>query len=99
MRFPAVVAVVVVIGYAWDAHGLWRFAPLAAMVGLAYGMAMVPAVRTPPLGDLIRERVYPALSKISGLSYVMSVSPKLGTSVGGSRTVGTSVGGSRPAER
>ena len=90
MRFPAVVAVVVLIAWAWDAHGLWRFAPLAAMVGLAYALAMVPAVRTPPLGDLIRERVYPALSKIRGLSYVVS---------GFSRTVGTSEGGSRTSSR
>jgi len=93
MRFPAIVAVIVLLAYAWDAHGLWRFAPLAAMVGLAYAAAMVPAVRTPPLGDLIRERVYPVLSKITGLSYVVSVSTKLGTSVVGSRTV------SGPAER
>jgi O-antigen/teichoic acid export membrane protein len=87
MRFPAIVALVILLVYVWDAHGLWRFAPLAALVGLAYAMAMVPAVRTPPLGDLIREHVYPALSKISGVSYVVSVAPKLGTSVGGSRTV------------
>jgi O-antigen/teichoic acid export membrane protein len=93
LRFPPLVAVIVLLAYAWDAHGLWRFAPLAAMVGLAYAAAMVPVVRTPPLGDLIRERVYPMLSKISGLSYVVSVSTKLGTSVVGSRTI------SGPAER
>jgi O-antigen/teichoic acid export membrane protein len=93
MRFPAIVAVIVLFAYAWDAHGLWRFAPLAGIVGLAYAAAMVPAVRTPPLGDLIRERVYPALSKITGLSYVVSVSTKLGTSGVGGRTV------SGPAER
>ena len=75
MRFPAIVGIIVLLSYAWDAHGLWRFAPLAAGVGLAYAIAMVPAVRTPPLGDLIRERVYPALSKMyvaSGFSRTFS---------------------------
>jgi O-antigen/teichoic acid export membrane protein len=72
MRFPAIVGLIVLLSYSWNAHGLWRFAPLAAVVGLAYAIAMVPVVRTPPLGDLIRERVYPALSKIAGVSYVVS---------------------------
>jgi O-antigen/teichoic acid export membrane protein len=72
MRFPAIVGVIVLLPYSWSAHGLWRFAPLAAVVGLAYAIAMVPAVRTPPLGDLIRAHVYPALSKIAGVSYVVS---------------------------
>jgi O-antigen/teichoic acid export membrane protein len=72
MRFPAIVGVIVLLAYSWDARGLWRFAPLAAVVGLAYAIAMVPAVRTPPLGDLIRERVYPSLAKINGVSYVVS---------------------------
>jgi len=75
MRFPAIVGVIVLLSYSWDAHGLWRFAPLAAVVGLAYAIAMVPAVRTPPLGDVIRERVYPALLKmyvVSGFSRTVS---------------------------
>jgi O-antigen/teichoic acid export membrane protein len=68
MRFIPIVLGVTALVFVWTPRGLWTFAPMAALVGATYVVAMLPVIRTPPLGPMLAERLHPWLSRVPRLA-------------------------------
>jgi O-antigen/teichoic acid export membrane protein len=64
VRCCAVVAGVMALNAVADVRGLWRFVPLAIGIGAIYSVAMMPVLRTPPLGAILATRLQPWLSRV-----------------------------------
>jgi O-antigen/teichoic acid export membrane protein len=67
-RFVPVVLGVTLLVLVWTPRGLWTFAPMAALVGAIYVVAMLPVIRTPPLGPMLAARLRPWLSRVPRLA-------------------------------
>jgi O-antigen/teichoic acid export membrane protein len=72
LRVAAVLAAVIAVTSMWTARGLVVFAILAAVVSMLYIVIMLPVLNAPPLGPLLRARVAPSLSSLSGVTRVVA---------------------------
>jgi O-antigen/teichoic acid export membrane protein len=68
VRFVPVILGVTALVFVWTPRGLWAFAPMAALVGAIYVVAMLPVIRTPPLGPMLAARLQPWLSRVPRLA-------------------------------
>ena len=67
-RFVPIVFGVTLLVFFWTPHGLWTFAPMAAAIAAIYVVAMLPMIRTPPLGPMLAARLQPWLSRAPRLA-------------------------------
>ena len=67
-RCAVVIGGVAVVNTLWSMHSVWTFAPVAAAVGLAYAVIMLPVIQTPPLGPILAARLRPWLSRMPRLA-------------------------------
>jgi O-antigen/teichoic acid export membrane protein len=72
VRVLAVLAGVMAVTSMWSARGLVAFATLAGAVSLFYMAAMLPVLNAPPLGPVLRARVAPWLSSMSGVTRALA---------------------------
>jgi O-antigen/teichoic acid export membrane protein len=68
VRFVPVILGVTTLVFVWTPRGLWTFAPMAILVGAIYVVAMLPVIRTPPLGPMLAARLQPWLSRVPRLA-------------------------------
>jgi O-antigen/teichoic acid export membrane protein len=68
LRFVPLVLGVAALVFVWTPRGLWTFVPMAAAVGAIYVVAMLPVIRTPPLGPMLAARLQPWLSRVPRLA-------------------------------
>jgi O-antigen/teichoic acid export membrane protein len=68
MRCVAVLGGVVALMSLWTVQSVWMLVPLAAVVGLAYLVVMVPVIQRPPLGPMLAARLQPWLSRLPGFA-------------------------------
>ena len=68
VRFVPVILGVTALVFVWTPRGLWTFAPMAILIGAIYVVAMLPVIRTPPLGPMLAARLQPWLSRVPRLA-------------------------------
>jgi O-antigen/teichoic acid export membrane protein len=68
VRFVPLILGVTGLVFVWTPGGLWTFLPTAALIGAIYVVAMLPVIRTPPLGPMLSARLQPWLSRVPRLA-------------------------------
>jgi O-antigen/teichoic acid export membrane protein len=68
VRFGVLVTTLGAAAAVWTVHGFWGFTTAGAVVGVLYGVVMLPVALAPPLGPMLMHRLPPWLTFVPGLS-------------------------------